>query len=191
MRKKQLIFRALFLVTGSVIALSSCQKEEKIEIDEIKNEFITTVKLKLVSGTDTLTAIWKDLTPSDANPPDTSLARLTLKTNTTYTGEVELLDETANPVFDVTEKIKERANIHLFGYLPDANLTPALNVSITDFDTNTPALPVGLTFNLSTNTTTTNGIMRVVLKHQPNLKNGTLNPGSIDVDVNFRVQVIN
>lgn len=191
MRKKQSIFRAFFLVTGSVIAFSSCQKEEKIEIDEIKNEFITTVKLKLVSGTDTLTAIWKDLTPSDANPPDTSLARLTLKTNTTYTGEVELLDETANPVFDVTEKIKERANIHLFGYLPDANLTPALNVSITDFDTNTPALPVGLTFNLSTNTTTTNGIMRVVLKHQPNLKNGTLNPGSTDVDVNFRVQVIN
>lgn len=191
MRKKQSIFRAFFLVTGSVIALSSCQKEEKIEFDEIKNEFITTVKLKLISGTDTLTAIWKDLTPSDANPPDTSLAQLTLKTNTTYTGEVELLDETANPVFDVTEKIRERANIHIVGYLPDANLTPAVSVTITDFDTNSPALPLGLTFNLSTNSTTTNGIMRVVLKHQPNLKNGTLIPGSTDVDVNFRVQVIN
>lgn len=175
----------------TALLFQSCQKEEEIIFESIKNEFLTTVQLRLISGTDTVVGTWKDLTPEDATPPDTSQAFLNLKTNKVYEGEAILLDETQSPAFNVSEKIKERANIHLFGYLPDANLAASSTYEITDFDTNTPALPLGLKFRVTVGANPTNGRLNVILKHQPNLKNGTLTPGSSDVDVKFNVSITN
>ena len=63
-----------------------------------------------------------------------------------------------------------------------------LTVSRTDQDTNNPPLQIGLQDSFVTGAASS-GILRVVLRHQPNAKNGTYDPGSTDLDVTYAVTV--
>ncbi len=63
-----------------------------------------------------------------------------------------------------------------------------LMVSRTDMDTNSPPLQIGLTDQFVTGAASS-GILRVVLRHQPNAKNGTYDPGSTDLDVTYAVSI--
>ncbi len=63
-----------------------------------------------------------------------------------------------------------------------------LVVSRTDQDNNTPPLQIGLQDNFVTGAAST-GTLRVVLRHQPNAKNGTYDPGSTDLDVTYAVTI--
>jgi hypothetical protein len=63
-----------------------------------------------------------------------------------------------------------------------------LTVSRTDLDTNNPPLQIGLTDQFVTGAASS-GILRVVLRHQPNAKNGTYDPGSTDFDVTYAVSI--
>jgi len=192
MKKHNIIGRFASLILMISLFATSCKKEEQVVSPPLPgNEFLTTVKLQLVNTTtnDTVVAIWKDLTPEDTNPADTSLAVLNLKKNSTYQATIYLLDETKAPVEDITEEIKERANYHQLFYFPASNLGGNLAVNLTDTDTNSPPLPLGVTSNFITSNVAS-GKLNVVLRHQPNVKNGTFAPGSTDVDVNFQVNVI-
>jgi hypothetical protein len=136
---------------------------------------------------------------------------LNLKANAKYNVKVVMLDTTQTPTFDVSAEIKERANYHLFFFQPtpvsSQNLVfgttsasipgtepsatgPYLNLTVsrTDQDTNNPPLQVGLT-DLLTTGDASSGKLRVILRHQPNAKNGTFDPGSSDLDVNFIVNI--
>jgi hypothetical protein len=66
----------------------------------------------------------------------------------------------------------------------------ALNlvVSRTDMDNNTPPLQIGLQDNFVTGAAST-GTLRFVLRHQPNAKNGTYDPGSTDFDVTYAITI--
>ncbi len=151
-------------------------------------------------------------------PVDVSKVDLTLKANATYTAELVLLDKSQSPVFNVSNEIKERANYHLFFYqslpsmsafvipytsgdvLPDPIPTNAsttatvssnalnLTVSITDHDSNPQVYPLGLQSSFVTGANST-GWLRLMLRHQPNSKNGTYTPGSTDLDVGFNVTI--
>lgn len=63
-----------------------------------------------------------------------------------------------------------------------------LTVTRTDQDSNNPPLGIGLRDNFVTGAGST-GILRVVLRHQPNAKNGTYDPGSTDLDVTYAVSI--
>jgi len=63
-----------------------------------------------------------------------------------------------------------------------------LSVSRTDHDNNTPPLQIGLQDNFYTGAASA-GVLRVVLRHQPNAKNGTYDPGSTDLDVQYAVTI--
>jgi hypothetical protein len=192
MKKHNIIGRFASLTLMISLLVASCKKEEQVVSPPLpENEFLTTVKLQLVNAAtnDTVIAIWKDLTPEDTNPADTSLAVLNLKKNSTYQATILLLDETQNPAEDITEEIKERANYHQLFYFPSSSLGGNLVVNVTDTDTNSPPLPLGVTSNFITSNVA-NGKINVVLRHQPNVKNGTFAPGSTDVDVNFQVNII-
>lgn len=179
---------------------------------------LTLTVTNAASATDTQTATWEQLLDAQGNPvgsgPDVSKANLTLKPNTTYNVTVGLLDKTQTPTFDVGAEIKERANIHSFFFQPlpttSAFVIPAptgadtyplpiptplpagnplnLTVNRTDTDTNAPALPVGLTDTFVTGAAST-GYLRVVLRHQPNVKDGSFAPGSTDFDAGFTVAI--
>ena len=170
-------------------------------------------------ATDKPTAQWEQLLDNNGNPlpVDVSKANLTLKANATHTSGIVLLDKTQTPYFVVSDEIKQRANYHLFFYQPlptsqplvipnnyptDQNdiypepiPTPVptgsslnLTITLTDHDTNPQQYPVGLESKFVTGAAGT-GWLRVVMRHQPNIKNGTYAPGSTDLDVGFNVQI--
>jgi len=164
-------------------------------------------------------AQWEQLLDNTGKPlpVDISQATLSLKANATYTAHIILLDKTQMPVYNVSEEVQERANYHLFFYQPlptsqplvvpnnypaDKNdLYPApiptpipvgdpltLTVSITDHDDSPQQYPVGLETKFITGSKST-GWLRVVLRHQPSLKDGSFDPGDTDMDVGFNVVI--
>jgi hypothetical protein len=170
-------------------------------------------------ASDKPTAQWEQLLDNKGNPlpVDVSQANLNLKANATYTAELILLDKTQSPVFSVSGEIKERANYHLFFYqplpttsaliipndypsnkddiYPEPIPTPIpsgdplhLSITITDHDTNTQQYPLGLETKFVTGAAGS-GWLRIVLRHQPNTKDGTYAPGSTDLDVGFNVTI--
>ena len=123
---------------------------------------------------------------------DLSRATLTLRANTTYAGTLTLLDKTKSPTLDVSAEIKAEANEHLLVYTftPATGSPASMTVTATDTDTN-PApgpYPIGLTTQVKTGAAGT-GQLTVVLKHQPNAKNGTASPGTTDLDTRFSVTI--
>ncbi|GAB2604162.1 hypothetical protein GCM10027190_59630 [Spirosoma areae] len=123
---------------------------------------------------------------------DFSRTTLTLRANTTYTGAVVLLDKTKIPILAVSAEVKSEANEHLFLYTftPATGSPASLTVSATDKDID-PApgpYPIGLATQVKTGAAGT-GKLKVVLKYQPNAKNGTTSPGTTDLDTDFTVTI--
>ena len=184
-----MLLRTRLTLYGLLLAgfLFSCNKEEQSVAPTVDNEAITTATLRLTnvaSSTDVVTATIENLDKT----PDFSKATLNLRANATYSGVILLADKTQTPATDVMATIKSRQNVHLLIYTPAAGLN--LTTTTTDVDTN-PApgpYPVGLAFNVTTKAAST-GKLNVVLRHQPNGKNGTPAPGTTDLDTNFNVVI--
>ena len=181
---RDLIF---LLITGA--AIGSCQKPPANVTPPLSNEFITTTILNLqntaIPGDKPTIKYYLNPNNPSAAPvitPDT----MVLMKNSTYTCNIVILDETKTPVDTVSNVIKQRENIHLFVFFPSTNLM--LTDSITDRDTNIPPLPFGLQSQIKT-AATSSGSLRVVLRHQPNVKNGTYAPGSTDLDITYPVKI--
>jgi hypothetical protein len=179
--------KLLFLLLPVVMLSQACKKDEENVAPTDDNEAITTATITLTNKavpTEVVTATIDNLnTQADFNK-----ATLNLKANTTYTGAITLFDKTKTPVLDVSAGIKTEANEHLFVYTPSAGL--GLTVTITDKDTN-PApgpYPVGLTTEMKTGVASS-GKLKVVLRHQPNVKNGTAAPGTSDLDTDYNVVI--
>ena len=142
---------------------------------------------------------------------DTTKALITLRSHSTYYGSIIIYDTTGHPWKNISTEINRQGNFHLFFYQPtpvksinpgtgsadipgtETNaLAAPLNLAIsrTDLDANNPPLPIGLQTKAIT-TDSSLGHLRIVLRHQPNEKNGTYAPGSTDLDVSFRVSIRN
>ena len=206
-------FRNLtFVLLGTAICVAGCSKTEQAVAPTIANESLTTVILKATNtanASDTTSCRYKFHFDAEGNVASADSTTLNLKANAKYSVAVQLYDELQSPVFDVSKEIKERQNYHLFFFQPTpisaANLVtgltspyipgtptsstgPYLNLSVvrTDHDTNSPAYEDGLTDTFTTGAAST-GNLEVILRHQPNAKNGTFAPGSTDLDVNYKV----
>lgn len=191
--KKALHILAAVLPLSSLL-LVSCKKEEQVVSPPVPgNEFMTTVKIRLENATnvnDTIWATWEDLAPDDLTPPDTSLAVLSIHTNTTYHATVHFYDATQSPATELTPEIIQRANYHSYWFFKTGAMTNHLAITPTDFDTNNPPLFLGLSDDFATDGTAASGRLEGVLRHQPNGKNGTFAPGSTDSDVFFTVNIL-
>lgn len=206
----------------AISLFASCSKNDsQVTEAEPENEPMTTVVLTAVNNSDlsdTSKASWT-LNP-DTNVEDTANWTLHLKANTSYTTKIDLIDSSQNPPEDIIDEIWDRRNYHLFflqpspmakgfevgvnsPYIPEdewdtnyeSNAAPYLNLAVSrqDHDDNTPALPVGITDKFTTGTSSS-GYLRVVLRHQPNVKDGTWagskqGGGSTDIDSRFRVSI--
>ncbi len=174
-----------------LFGMNGCKKDEQVVSPPLPgNELITTVKLQFISSdqADTIQAVWRDLTPNDINPPDTSAAVISLRANKSYQAEIAFWDETKSPAVDLTPEIKQRGNYHRIFYFSSSLLGNNLVFIINDFDTNSPPLALGISSTCTTHDVSS-GFLNVILKHQPNVKDGTFAPGSIDLDVNFQVSI--
>jgi hypothetical protein len=184
--KKSLLAMAL-----TAIVFSGCKKKEDPPPVN-QGELITTVRLTFTAQGSNIptTYVFRDL-DGDGSAPPTTKDQIMLDKNTTYEMSIELLDESKNPVEDITEEIEEEKEEHLFVYTPSpANI---MIVNITDRDANN--LPVGLKAEVTAGTNAiSNGSLKVQLRHQPPVnnqptKNGSPTPGSDDVNIDFNVMI--
>lgn len=183
--------RNLWIVLAVSLLAGACKKDEENPAPTDDNEAITTATLTLTSQTtpvQTVTATVENLNTT----ADFSRATLTLRANTIYTGAVTLLDKTKTPTLDVSAEVKDEANEHLviYTFTPATGSPASMTVTSTDTDSN-PApgpYPIGLATQVRTGTAGT-GKLKVVLRHQPNTKNGTATPGTTDLDTDFNVTI--
>lgn len=179
MKKKLLLLTLL-----STTLLWNCKKDE---VEEEENELITTIKLKFTQGTTTQTFSWKDIDGDGGMAPTKEI--ISLKPNTTYTVDIQFLDESKTPASDITTEVKAEQDEHFIIYTP----SPASLLTYTYGDKDSRNFPVGLTGSLKTNTAGT-GMLKIQLRHQPPVgntptKNGTSTVGSDDVNVDFNVEI--
>jgi len=211
-RNKSVIAVSAIIIAGSYMMLwSSCNKKAEYTAPIVPgNEPITTLRLiaqNINEPSDIDTGIWTQLN-TNGGPIDFSKAHLTLKTNASYRMYVDLLDldfpvSTDTPYF-VTPLIEARKNFHLLCFQADASFfgnfaveTPAwgpttaaaLNIYREDSDANTPPLAVGLIDSVVTGSDSSSGILDITLHHQPNVKNGTCPPGSIDIEATDTIYI--
>lgn len=186
--------RGMLLLLLPVLLLWSCKEDNPTNPDNgNEQELITTVTLSLTeNGTsNVVSATFKDLDGDGGAAP--TIGTLTLNAGSTYTGKVELLDESKNPAEDITEEVKEEAEAHQFFYTPQGALNGRLTVTVTDKDSNN--LPVGLEFTVAVSaggavTGSATNSLNVVLSHFDNTpKNGADRSDESDIDINIPVTI--
>lgn len=168
--------------------LSGCKKDD----DLVENpdgphhdeEVITTITLTFTDSAGvqpTVTATFRDPDGDGGLDPDIH-DTIRLAANTTYDVDVTLLNETETPAEDITEEVIDEAHEHLFCYtVAGANVT----IQRTDTD-GTYELGVESKWTVGA---MSNGSVQVELKHQPDVKDGTCDPGDTDIDVTFVTEI--
>lgn len=179
----------LLLLSVLTLSFFSCNKDEKkISPPPPENELITTAILRVVNtvdSSDVHIAKWVDLTPGDAIGPS-QIDTLRLRSNSVYLCSISILDETTTPAGNIGEEVSERRNYHIFCFFSSG--LSHFTIIATDVDTNTPAFPFGMNSKITTGDAG-NGNLQITLKHQPEGKDGTCNPGSVDFNVTYPVKV--
>ncbi|HLP18717.1 MAG TPA: hypothetical protein VK174_00375 [Chitinophagales bacterium] len=184
-RIKPVIFIILTFVTLSV-TMYSC-KPDTNTCDNCEVELITSA---YVSLTDSATGAvshfaFRDLDGDGANAP-VQFDTIQLSANHTYNATLLVLDESKTPADTISNEILEEANDHQFFYHTH---DVTVNFAYVDFDSNTPALPIGLQTKWYVGSTTGNGNVHIELKHQPGIKDGNEATGDTDLSVEFSTRV--
>ena len=169
----------------------SCENEEEI---------ITDVVLTFTPDGegDVITARAQDPDGEGVLPLEV-LDDIQLQENTTYTMTMSLTNEIEGE--DITEEIREEDAEHMFFFAftegifssptGDGNIDNRPDpVNYNDFDSNN--LPVGLSTNWTTTAAMNSGTLRIVLKHQPEIKSetSTIDDGGTDVDLTWNVNTV-
>lgn len=211
--KKSKIITITSVITLSIFFFvwTACNKKAQYTAPIVPgNEPITTLRLiaqNINEPSDIDTGIWTQLN-TNGGPLTLTQAHMTLKANASYRVYVDLLDldfpvSNDTPYF-VTPLIEARKNFHLVCFEADSSMynnfavaTPAwgaaasaaLSIFREDSDNNTPPLAVGLVDSFVTGTDSSSGILDITLHHQPNVKNGTCPPGSIDIEATDTIYI--
>ena len=174
----------------SALSLSACKKEVTTPPPANEGELITTVVLTLVDQADSTkvyTFKFVDLDGDGGNPPS-KFDTIRVPQNSTLIGNIEFLDESKNPVEEITEEIEEEASEHQLFYIASG-----VNVTIATSDVDAENRPLGLK-SVWTAGEASNGTVKVTLKHQPNNTKpatpGNITVGDTDVELNFFTQIL-
>jgi hypothetical protein len=185
-----LLWTSEFVSMLALLSLSAlyvgCDSEEP-EDGVGEEELITRVTVTLapnVSGA-AIEAVADD---PDGDGTNLTIETITLQTNTTYTGMIEL-EDTVNGA-DITAEVEEEAEEHQFWYTPEGGVADRLAMTITDRDAND--LPVGLQFTVTVSAGAgASGTLNVVLSHyDESPKTGTNRSDESDIDIDFPVTIL-
>ena len=181
--------KLIALLVIPVLFSTACDNDDAPVNEE---EVITTVRVTLIGGGQTIVLESKDLDGDGPNAPVlTPIGGATLVAGTTYTGTTTFLNELTNPVDNITEEVEEEGADHqVFYQLPPSIVT----VTYTDVDAN--GRPVGLNFTLVAGNSGSTGTLTVTLRHLPNKTASGVSGGDItnaggntDAAVTFSVAV--
>lgn len=146
-----------------------------------ESETITTVRLRFVQADDSTKIFnvqWRDLDGEGGNAP--VIGSLSLPSSKTFSGTVEVLDETKSPAANITEEIEEEDEAHQFFYI-----VSGASLALQYADSDSTGKPVGLKTTASTGAAGS-GTLRVVLKHEAT-KNNTISVPSTDGETDFDI----
>ncbi len=179
------------LALAAVAFLSGgCEDDPASPKPENPQELITKVTLTLTpaGGGTAVTVVFSDPDGDGGTAP--TIGTLTLKAGTTYTGTIELLDETKDPDENITEEVEEESDVHQFFYTTEGGIVGRVTVAITDLDANN--LPVGLEYTVTvTAGAAANGTLNVVLGHYDEApKDGVTRSDESDIDIDFPVNIV-
>ncbi|MBX2843119.1 MAG: hypothetical protein KTR26_15225 [Flammeovirgaceae bacterium] len=187
-----------FLLFFSLATFVSCDDNETPE-PEIEEEEITTLNLTFTpeGGGDIVEATWKDLDGDGGNTPE--ISDISLANGQSYLMEIELLNENESPTENITDEVKEKAQVHQFFYTGSAIFSNYINVSYADkeadYPPNTGDKPVGLKGNIQA-INTGSGTLTLTLKHEPDkeaagVSDGdiTLSGGESDIEASFNITI--
>jgi len=177
----------LTLVLTVGLLFSACKKDPVIPPEE---EVITTMTYTLTpaSGGAAVVLNFRDMDGDGGNAP--TIIGGTLSANETYTGAIDLLNESESPAESITEEIQEEDEEHQFFFQSDI---AGLSVSYGDQDEN--GNPLGLSSTLTTGDAGS-GSVTVILRHEPDksasgVADGDITNagGSTDIEVAFPIDV--
>jgi hypothetical protein len=150
-----------------------------------EEELITTVEIHLNDTNNVIidTISFNDPDGDGGNAP--TIDTLRLQAGQDYKVNLMFLDA-SNPsdIEDITLEIEEEDDEHLVCF-DQTNLT-GLSITKTDSD-GTYVVGLKSKWVLTPAASSTNGVLKLTLKHQPDVKDGTCAPGDTDVEINFPV----
>lgn len=156
------------------------------------NELITHVTIVLhdsdITKNDSTRAFWSDIDGAGGNNPilpDT----LRIRKNTVYNGHIYFSNLQNGTYIDITKVIETENMNHILCYDVHSVTVPPSGLSIERTDQDKNGYQVGLS-TLWKAQNAENGFIRVRLKHQPNIKNGSCDIGETDAEVDFPYVVI-
>lgn len=183
-----------FLLLSAFIFIAGCNDSDPVPANE--NELITTLKLTFRmrehDGTpvdaDPVTFTWRD---ADGPGPGAPMAdEIHLEANATYALELQVLDESKNPVEDISAEIREEDEEHQFFFV-----ISGVDAAVVYDDEDGNGNPVGLTSVVETGAAGA-GSLNVILRHELNKSGAGVrsgNPanagGETDLDVTFDVTI--
>tara|TARA_R110000787_G_scaffold88545_3_gene187894 strand:+ start:2445 stop:3008 length:564 start_codon:yes stop_codon:yes gene_type:complete len=185
--KKLNTFALLFL---SISIFYSCGDNDDPQIVNAE-EVITTITATLTpqAGGTAITLQSRDLDGDGPNVPVITVSG-NFAANTTYTGVMEVLNETVSPADDVTEEVLEEGLEHQFFFTPTNNIA-----TVTYSDMDEDGNPIGIEFTLTTTAAGT-GDITITLIHEPNKGGVDVTSGDItnaggetDAEATFTVTV--
>lgn len=171
-----------------MLSITSCEKDDPVIPHE--EELITTLIYTLTpqGGGTPVEFKYQDLDGDGGNAPVVTVG--TLLSNTTYTGTIQVLNETESPAEDITEEIEEEGEEHQFFYQETG-----LNATVAYTDTDESNNPIGITTTFATSNAAT-GTLTITLRHEPNKSASGVSDGDItnaggstDVEAVFNVVV--
>ncbi|GGF72590.1 hypothetical protein [Wenyingzhuangia marina] len=154
------------------LALTSCKKDDPIIPNE--EEVITTVIYTLTpeEGAEE-TVVLKYYTDGSNTTDGIYTQTGVVQKNATYIGALKVLNETTDPVDDVTLEIEEEAVDHQFFYIKPQGV----NVNYLDKDANKH--PIGLSTKFITDNDFVGGNLTIILRHEPNKFGENVSDGDI------------
>jgi hypothetical protein len=185
------------LVSLSLLApffFTSCTKEDPVAV--LEQELITTITATFtpVGGGQNVVLTFRDLDGDGGNEPEITVSR-NFNTNTTYNGSISFLNESVDPIEDITEEIQELGEEHQIFYTTTGDINEfTYSSDAANYDEND--MPIGLQTVFTTSEFAT-GNLTITLRHEPNksglnVANGDITNanGSTDATVTFPITVL-
>jgi hypothetical protein len=189
MKSKLLYLLALLACAAITFQCSDDDDPELVNEEEVITTMIVTLVEQGTSGSPIILRS-QDL---DGDGPGAPVITVSgpFSSNTTYDGDITVLNETESPVEDVTVEIEGERDEHQFFFL----LSGTIDVDIDYTDGGGAGGPVGLTFSLTTGEAST-GTLTIVLRHEPDKDAPGVSDGDItnaggetDIEQTFSIEV--
>jgi hypothetical protein len=181
--------KSIVVIAAMAVMGTACKKDDDTPSNpgtgDNEGEIITTLKLVFTDSAGIVPGaefVFRDPDGDGGNGP-VEFDTIRLQQNTVYLSEIFLLDETKNPVDTISYEVLEEADDHMFFFQHTGT-----NIITTYLDIDSNGIPLGLSTKWRTGVVSS-GTSKVILKHQPGIKDGTQAPGETDVEVTFESEV--